>query len=115
MRTGYLLRVPKAGKNTYTYPELQNYWETDIVQIFGRDCLVEQTLVDLTASNIIPYLNQVLAIEDARKPRSKRRADFVGGRVDAVKYGMLVEDMRKSMNIPLRRGAPVLANSPHVL
>ncbi|KAJ2899600.1 inositol-pentakisphosphate 2-kinase [Zalerion maritima] len=92
---GYLLRVPKAGKNTYTYPELQSYWEHDIVPIFGRDWLVEQRLVDLTVSDIIPHLNKVLTAEDERKPKPKRRVDFIGGRVDNVKYGMLVEDMRK--------------------
>lgn len=93
--------MPKKGKCTYNYEELQKYWENEISKRFRKDDLVEQTLVDLSESGIIPHLNEVLAAEDDQPETfRRRRPDFVGGRVDDVKYGMLVEDMRKRMRHP---------------
>lgn len=55
---------------------------------------MQQYLVRLDNS-IVSQLNAVLGTEDAQ-----RRADFQGTKVAEAEYGMLVEDMRKSLFSP---------------
>lgn len=105
MKSGKLLRVPKAGtpQAAFKYPELQEYFEDIIVPLLPSECLVEQTLVRLGDSGIVDQLNYLL--DDWDPPpegRKSRRTDFVGHRVSAdAEFGMLVEDMRKSELNPL--------------
>jgi len=90
--TGKLLRVPKAGTRAFKHDELQEYWETAVRPLFGDEDLVQQFLVKLGGRDIVSRLNAVLQKHDA-----SRREDFKGSQVDVAEYGMLVEDMRKSM------------------
>jgi len=86
---GFLLRVPKAGKDSFPYEEHQAFFEKTIQKLFPPEELVEQRLVDIRSSGIIPQLNRLLEVRD-----SQRREDWRRTRVADVKYGMLVQDLR---------------------
>lgn len=92
--TGKLLRVPKANTKAFTHPEILQYWESSISPLFDnpQEDLVQQYLIRLDNS-IVSQLNDVLAEEDLQ-----RRYDFQGTKVAEAEYGMLVEDMRKSLS-----------------
>lgn len=70
--------------------ELQEYWETTIVQLFEDGQLVKQSLIRLAGSGIVSNLNTILAGSEAA-----RRRDFQGSRVADTEHGMIVEDMRR--------------------
>jgi inositol-pentakisphosphate 2-kinase len=82
--------VPKAGKESHSYLELQEYWETVVKPLFGREDLVQQRLVRIRDSAVISRLNTTLkGEEDIRRP------DFRGSQIAQAEYAMLVEDMRQ--------------------
>ncbi|KAH8890794.1 hypothetical protein GQ53DRAFT_746981 [Thozetella sp. PMI_491] len=86
---GKLLRVPKAGTKAYSHEEIQQYWEKSIKPEFEEGQLVQQSLVQLKGTGLVPRLNDTLSgVEDRRK-------DFQGSTIGDVDFGMLVEDMRK--------------------
>ncbi len=86
---GKLLRVPKAGTKAFPHEVLQKYWEEIIKPEFEEQQLVQQSLVQLLGTNVVPRLNEVLSKVEGR------RKDFEGSTVGDAEFAMLVEDMRK--------------------